>query len=157
MKSQKPLGMKWYKFLIYFALIAGAVVNILYSFSYLTGSMYVTETNGAVTAEEVYAYYGEGLQVADIAYGIFLIGFGVFAIILRHKLANYEQDAPVFVYIFYSILAGAPIAYNCIVAAITVQLGIVYNAIPSFIAGLVLLLCNVRYFKRREHLFGTSV
>ena len=150
--NETPLGMAWYKFLIYFALIAGAVINILYGFNYISGGIYFVETNGDVSAEQVYAYYGTGLQVVDVLYGLFLLAFAVLAFVLRHKLANYKPDAPKFVKIFYSISAGAPLLYSIIVALITGQ-SLAVNAIISLIVGLIFLFANVKYFNKRAHLF----
>lgn len=150
--NETPLGMAWYKFLIYFALIAGAVINILYGFNYISGGIYFVETNGDVSAEQVYAYYGTGLQVIDVLYGLFLLAFAVLAFVLRHKLANYKPDAPKFVKIFYSISAGVPLLYSIIVALITGQ-SIAVNAITSLIVGLIFLFANVKYFNKRAHLF----
>lgn len=147
-----PLGMAWYKFLIYFALIAGAVINILYGFNYISGGIYFVETNGGVSAEQVYAYYGAGLQAVDVLYGLFLLAFAVMAFVLRHKLANYEPDAPKFVKIFYLISAGAPLLYSIIVALITGQ-SLAVNTITSLIVGLIFLFANVKYFNKRAHLF----
>ena len=81
--SEPELGMAWYKFLIYFALFAGAVINLLYGINYISGEIYFVETNGEVSAEQVYAYYGNALQTIDIIYGIFLITFSIFAIVVR--------------------------------------------------------------------------
>ncbi len=149
---ETPLGMAWYKFLIYFALIAGAIINILYGFNYISGGIYFVETNGEVSAEQVYAFYGAGLQVVDILYGVFLLAFAILAFVLRHKLAHYEPDAPKFVKIFYSISAGAPFLYSIIVSVITGQ-SLAINAIVTLIVGLVFLFANVKYFNKRAHLF----
>ncbi|MBQ7007001.1 MAG: zinc-ribbon domain-containing protein, partial [Oscillospiraceae bacterium] len=139
----------------YFALIAGAVINFIYSISYLTGSIYEAKSNGQVTAEQVYAYYGGALQAADIACGIFLIAFAVAALVLRSKLAKYKPDAPKFVKIFYSIVAAVPFIYTLVVAAITSQALTAYavSAISSLVAGIVFLVLNIIYFNKRAHLF----
>ena len=150
--TTKPLGMKWYKFLIYFALFAGAFVNFIYGINYISGGIYVVETNGLITADTIYKLYGVGLQVVDILYGLFLLALAVFGLVLRNQLAKYKPDAPHFVRIFYSISAGAPFLYSIIVALITLQsLGI--EAMLSLIVGLIFTLWNVEYFKKRAHLF----
>jgi hypothetical protein len=79
--NKDHLGMAWYKFLIYFALIAGAVLNIIASLSYISGGIYFVGTNGRVSAEEVYDYYGIGLQVVDVLYGIFIAFFAILALV----------------------------------------------------------------------------
>ena len=146
------LGMAWYKFLIYFALIAGAIINLIYSFNYISGGIYFVETNGEVSAEQVYAYYGTGLQIVDVFYGFFLIAFAILAFVVRHKLANYEPDSLKFVKIFYSLSAGVPFLYAILVAAITGQ-SLAVQAVTSAIVGLVFLLLNIKYFNKRAHLF----
>lgn len=148
----QPLGMAWYKFLIYFALIAGAIINLIYSLNYISGGIYFVETNGEVSAEQVYAYYGTGLQVVDVFYGLFLIAFAILAFVVRHKLANYEPDSLKFVKIFYSLSAGAPFLYAILVAAITGQ-SLAVQAVTSAIVGLIFLLLNIKYFNKRAHLF----
>lgn len=150
---QPELGMAWYKFLKYFALILGPIFNFIYSLGYLSGSVYMTETNGQVTADQMYAYYGTALQLADVVYGFFLIGFALFALVVRSKLANFDSDAPKFVTIHYSIAAFVPFTYTIIVASITSQ-PIVDNAFVSLIIALLFLLLNIKYFKKRAHLFA---
>ena len=122
----------------------GAIINIIYSFSYISGGIYFVETNGEVSAEQVYAYYGIGLQVVDVFYGFFLIAFAILAFVVRHKLANYEPDSLKFVKIFYSLSAGVPFLYDILVAAITRQ-SLAVQTVTSAIVGLVFLLLNINY------------
>lgn len=150
--TEKPLGMAWYKFLIYFALIAGAVLNIIYGINYMTGGIYFSQTNGQVSAEDVYYYYGDGLRFVDIAFGLFLIAFAIFGIILRNRLAKFKPDAPKLVYIFYAVSAGGSFLYSILVSAIT-STTIGASQIISIIVSIVFLLLNIKYFKKREHLF----
>ena len=150
--NEPPLGMAWYKFLIYFALIAGAVINFIYSISYIFGGIYLVETNGKVSAEQVYAYYGVELQIIDVLYGFFLIAFCVLAIILRQKLVNYKPDSLKFIKIVYSLSAGVPLLYAILASTITEQ-SLPTQAVTSVIIGLLFLVINVTYFKKRAHLF----
>ncbi len=150
--TEKPLGMAWYKFLIYFALIAGAILNIIYGINYITGGIYFSQTNGQVSAEDVYYYYGDGLRFVDILFGLFLIAFAVFGIVLRNRLAKFKPDAPKLVYIFYAVSAGGSLLYAILVAAITsTQIGA--SQVLSIITSIVFLILNVMYFRKREHLF----
>ena len=150
--TEKPLGMAWYKFLIYFALIAGAILNIIYGINYITGGIYFSQTNGQVSAEDVYYYYGDGLRFVDILFGLFLIAFAVFGIVLRNRLSKYKPDAPKLVYIFYAVSAGGSLLYAILVAAITsTQIGA--SQVLSIITSIVFLILNVMYFRKREHLF----
>ena len=149
---EQPLGMAWYKFLIYFALIAGAIINLIYSFGYISGSIYSVETNGQISADQVYAYYGLDLQIVDVLYGFFLITFAILAFIVRHKLANYASDSIKFVNIFYSLYAGIPFLY-AILVSVVIEEPLTVKAITSAIVSLALLLLNKKYFDRRAHLF----
>jgi len=151
--AEKRLGMAWYKFLIYFALFAGAVVNVLSGILYLTGEIYAIQTDGTVTAETVYGYYGIGLRLVDFAFGLYLIAFAVFAIVLRNKLAKFKPNAPRLTVIFYAISAGGEFLYALAVTVIT-SVGIDASQITSLIVGVVVCALNARYFKRRAHLFA---
>ena len=63
--------MGWYKFLIYFALFAGAFFNVCYAVLYMTGSIYETEQIDPLT---VYSLY-PGVKAVDIVYGILYLPF----------------------------------------------------------------------------------
>ena len=149
---EKTLGMAWYKFLIYFALIAGAVSNIIYALLYISGKIYALQTNGWVTAEDVYEYYGTDLQTINVLYGLLLITIAIVAIIARQKLAKFRSDSLKFIIILYSLNAAVPVLYAFIGAAITEQ-PIDVQPMISAIVGFLFLFFNVIYFNKRAHLF----
>ena len=153
--NRKPFGMKWYKYLIYFGLFTSAVVNIVYSFTYMFGGIYFIESNGLISSELVYSYYGIGLKVIDIIFGLCCLFFGVLAVVLRQKLANYKSDALKWVKIYYSFYAGAPFVYAILIAGITGEV-IAVDMITSMIKSLLFLFLNLKYFKKRAYLFGDS-
>ncbi len=148
---QKPLRMTWYKFLIYFALFAGATINTLYGFVFLTGGIYEVESQGQWTAEQIYSYYGEGLQILDIMRGLFMLGFSVFQIILRYKLAHFKPDAPKLLYINVALMTGGSFLYRILSACITGKFSA--SSVISFVGGILLLIFNIKYFEKRKHLF----
>ena len=145
------LGMKWYKFLIYFALIASAIINFISSFSYFTGSVYLSASNGAISAAQVYAVFG-ALKIIDMVYGAYIVAFAIFALVLRSHLADYSSKAPKMVTVFYVLSVVVPLAYNLLTGAI-VGVSIAGDSAVSIIIGLIFLFANIRYFKRRAHLF----
>ena len=51
--QERPVKLKWFKFLIYFALWSGGILTALYSFAYFTG----TVLGIGIDAELVYSYY----------------------------------------------------------------------------------------------------
>ena len=151
-KTPDYLGMAWYKFLTSYGLIAGAVLNFLCSFVYLSGSIYSSETNGEVTAEQVYAYYGEALHFVDVMYGLLIIVLAILAVVLRHKLANFDPDAMIYVYIYYFLSIGAPVVHLILTAVITEQ-SIIDDLNIGLLVSLVVAFVHIRYFKQRAYLF----
>ena len=97
-------SMKWYKFLIYFALFAGALLNVGNAFTVFTGAHY----DGS--AKYVYAMFG-GLQAVDIIYGVVLIGLAVAAIYVRQQLAHFKKSAPKMFLVLYGANAVVGILY----------------------------------------------
>jgi hypothetical protein len=144
--------MSWYKFLTGFALIVGAICAFIYGSGYITGQVYMVQTNGEINASQVYAHYGRILQLMDVIYGLLLIIIGAMAIVLRNKLVKYKPDAIGFVKIFYAFMFVVPFAYIVIVAVITAQ-EITPDAVTALIVDISLLVFNVIYFNKREHLF----
>ena len=150
--TEKQLGMAWYKFLIYFALFAGAVLNFIYGVNYLSGGIYYSQTNGQITSEIVYAYYGEVLKFLDIVMGFSLIALSVFGLILRQKLVKYSLDAPKLAYVFYSLSFGLGCIYSLLVSTIIAKpIGV--SEVCSLVINGVFGVFNIQYFRKRAHLF----
>lgn len=145
-------GMAWYKFLIYFALIASAIYNVISGIGYISGTVYLIESDGMVSAQQVYAIFGNSLQVLDMIFGFTMIAYGMFALVVREALADYKPHAPKLVYVFYSLLLVIPILYALAATIITGQSLISFGIAPS-IVNLIFLIANVIYFSKRAHLF----
>ena len=77
--QQYPYPMNWYKFVIYFALFASAVLNGITGIMHLTGGYWSAQ---GVEAEWIYAVFS-GLQVVDIFVGIASLVLAAFAIVTR--------------------------------------------------------------------------
>ena len=95
----QPCGMKWYKFLIYFALWAGAIVNLIDSLQFFTGSILGDDV------EILYAYYPL-LKVLNLAFALILVTYAVFAIYTRHRLAQFRQNGPACLHALYLVQTG---------------------------------------------------
>lgn len=148
--QQPPMPMGWYKFLIYFSLFAGAVMNLITGIMMLSGSHY--GENSAL----VYAMIGD-LKEFDSVMGIVAIGLAVFGIFTRFQLSGYKKSGPMMVMILYIAVA----VYN---AAYVIGL---QNILPSLVSGyvdftssyssiassIVFAIVNYIYFKKRAHLF----
>ncbi len=149
-----PFPMKWYKFLIYFLLFAGAVVNIAFGFNYITGDIYTVQSDTKVTGEMVYAVFGSGLKTVDVLYGVFGILIAVFGFYTRSRLAKYKANGPTCLYVLYIISAVAGLLYLIAVKSIVgTDLDIPSTTIVSAVTSFVMVLLNVIYFNKRKSLF----
>lgn len=147
------MGMKWYKFLIRFALFFAALTNFAEGLGYVTGVVYETETSGRVSAEMVYEMWGVGLKIADVLVGIALIGLAVFAIVVRNKLAKYKIEAPRCLNIYHFAFCSLKVAYSLIIIGITGTNTMVSTAVSSCIQAVVLICINTKYFEKRKSMF----
>ena len=138
---QYERGMKWYYFLIYFALIVGPIISVY---------------SGVLLLDEEEILTGL-LTVALAAYGLFV----------RFQLAGYKFNAPAHLIAYYSLNLGLSVIetiaeyieakkqYDWIMEmagkdmASYVVLTLVVMAASSF----TVILCNRVYFKKRDHLF----
>lgn len=146
--------MNWFKFLIYFSLFAGAVLNVVNGINYISGGVYFVQTQGAVTADQVYEYYGMALKVVDVIMGIACLGVAGLMIVTRFKLAGFKTEAPSYVYFMCGALIAVDLVYSVIGGAITATMGeTIASLIPTFAVKVVLLICNIKYFDRRKTLF----
>lgn len=157
-------SMKWYKFLIYFALFAGALLNVGNAFTAFTGAHY----DGS--AKYVYAMFG-GLQAVDIIYGVVLIGLAVAAIYVRQQLAHFKKGAPKMFLVLYGANAVVGILYLAAVLVIALAsvsgylsayvdpIDVALEIVPvaqiflTIIGAAIYLVLNKIYFDKRAHLF----
>ena len=150
---QQALPMKWYKFLIYFSLIFGGIMNCFSGLAMIIGAHYDGD------AEFVYEVF-DGLQGLDIVAGLAIIAVGVLQIYTRFRLAGFKKDGPKM--LSWSYLSA--IAVNVIyIIGIYVVLGdvvdyintddLTFSYVMSALVSIAFLCANNTYFKKREHLF----
>ncbi len=146
--------MKWFKFLIYFMLFFGAAVNFVIGVNYMTGGIYVTQTDGQVTADAVYSIYGGGLQMLDILYGIIMVAMAGFGVYTRFRLAKYKTNGPICIYIMYGAGVVLSLFYNVALFVVTGLNQIFSSSIvtSALVSGL-LIFWNYKYFTKRKELF----
>ncbi len=150
-----PIGMKWFKFLIYFLLFAMAIINISDGVSIMNGEHYTVD--GVNVSEAVYEKYS-GLQTIDVIYGVACIAFGAFQIFIRFQLAKYKTNAPVLFMYSYIVLAVIMAIYNFAVMGVVpsevVSHGeLVGRAVGGFVGAGIMFWLNKIYFDKRKHLF----
>ena len=150
--QQYPYPMNWYKFVIYFALFAGAVLNAINGILHLTGSVWEMQN---VSADMVYAVFG-GMQAVDIIYGIGAIALAAFNIVTRMHLAKFRKTGPTFLSVCYGVAVGLTLLYIILTSAVTgISIGDLVGAteIMQLVVSIVMLVVNVVYFNKRASLF----
>lgn len=146
----QEMPMKWFKFLIYFALFAGAVMNVINGFSLLTGTAY--EGN----ADAVYRVFPD-LKAVDMLCGVLSLGLAAFGIFTRFQLSGYRRQGPTMLLISYVAVFIYDLVYifgvRAAIPAYAIDM-IDFTPMYSNIAvSVVMVFVNYSYFKKRSHLF----
>lgn len=146
-QTGEPLPrMKWFKFLVNFALWASAVLGVWNSVRMLTGLIYGSD------AELVYSFLPT-LRVYDLAYGVLLLACAAFAVFTRFQLARFRKNGPACLYTLYIAQEVLAIAYAAVVAAMIGDSSTLSDTLVSTVTVVVMLIINVNYFRKRRHLF----
>lgn len=145
------LPMNWYKFLIYFGLFAGAVLNAINGIQLLSGSIY----DGA--AELVY-YVFEDLKTVDVLAGLAMLALAGFGIYTRMRLAGYCSNGPQMLTYLYVASAVASLLYiigvNAALGDYSSYLEMDYSSyIVSLVTSAVMVFANKTYFQKRASMF----
>ena len=147
--TQPDPPMKWHKFLIYFSLWAGALINFFNGLQLLNGSIYQGN------ADQVYSVFS-GLKTVDMIFGIIYIAIAIFMIYVRFQLAGFKRGAPGKLISLYVIQLVALFAYT-LVASVTIHIpwAEIFSSsiIPSLIVSIVMIFVNRYYYSKRAHLF----
>ena len=151
--ANKPLGMKWYMFLVSFYLMFNAIISVVNSFMYFTGN-YVTIYD--MTPAEYYAEYGAAMKAIDVAYGVILIGEALYLFLTRVRLMKFRKNAPALFLAFYVFNLLLNVAYY--IAPIYISGNTLTMNDTSYLTSLVIvytvfIILNAIYFKKRAFLF----
>ena len=146
----QALPMKWYKFLIYVGLFAGALLNAGNGISLLTGAVY------GANAELVYNYV-DGLKAVDMLVGLCLLAVAALSLFTRFRLSGYRKNALTMLNATYLSVAAVQVIY--IIGAVVVcpselsQYLDFSSTIASIAVSISMIFYNTKYFKERAHLF----
>jgi len=147
-ETKPEFPMKWFKFLIYFALFAAAVLNGLNGISTLTGAHYGDLKN------TVYAVFA-GMQAVDLIFGIAMVGLAALNIYTRVRLAGFYQNGPKMLTLMYIMNMVLSIGY--VVAAQAVCGGVLElnltTLVSNTISSIIMIIINGVYFTKRAALF----
>lgn len=156
LKAQaEGLGMKWYKFLIYFALFFTVFSCIVNCVSLFTGAHYdalVTAYygEGAGGSELIYQTY-PGIKIVDRVYGALGIIMAVVTLIMRSRLAKFKTKAAYQYIIYLLIFVVLTTAYD-ICSAIIIK-SADFTLVGADAALVARFFLEKLYFSKREHLF----
>lgn len=148
-KDGKPVGMAWFKFVVFVQLFVYMIFDIYDSYKIFSGKTY----GSAEAAAEIYRT-SNGLQVIDYTVAAGLVLFVIAALIIRSGLAKFKKSAPA-MYLAYLMsrvlfIIAQPIAYR-------INIGPAYEfkmtSLISIAFGLVMFTWNFVYFGKRRHLF----
>ncbi len=145
------LSMSWHKFLIFFALWASCILNIISGITALTGVQYEI-ADSRVTAEMVYTVF-PSLKTWDVIYGILLIALGALALVTRFQLAGFKARGPKLLYATYIANTAAAIIYVIAVSGIVGENMADSGIIANIIVSIVMVGVNAVYYGKRKAMF----
>ncbi len=142
------MTLKWYKFIIYFQLFAGALVSLAVGFGSIMGWKY----GGEQQAARVYAEFS-GLRMVDIIVCFLYVALAVMSVAVRQRLAAFRQNGPW----LYLTLLGEYLLLGVIAwvleAMITGSLRLEAGTLAGWIVQFVLICLNMIYFGKRKQMF----
>ena len=144
-------GMKWHKFLVYFALWFAALANLGMGILSLTGGQY------GQAKELVYSYFPQ-LKAPDIVYGILLLAAAVLSVLTALALLKYKAKGPKLLTLLYIFNAAVAVVYVLWVILSMSGSGADFSqtitqVITSLIVSVVMIFVNKAYYGKRAHLF----
>lgn len=144
--EQNGQGMKWYKFLVYFSLIAGGVSGILCSMLFLTGGIWSMMLGGSVDVEQIYAI-NSGLRVISVVSGIILLAMAALNIVCWIFMRQFNKKG---ILLFYATYIASAVFE--VITLFSPQANKI-SAIVGILISLGALYLNMVYFKKRAYLF----
>lgn len=143
------LGLKWAHFLAYFALWAGALLNLFNGITAITGTQYDAV---GVDADYIYAIY-PGLKPLNIIYGVVCLALVVLGVITAVSIIKYKKNSGTLVCSMNLISAIIMLIYAVGAVSILGQYANISSIIPQIIVGIVMFFVNRVYFGNRKDIF----
>lgn len=146
--------MKWYKFLIYFALFAGPLLNLINGIRLMSGSVYDGQE------KLVYAYF-DGLETLDMIVGLGMLALAALGLYTRFRLAGFYSNGPKMLLTTYAADAVLSLIYiigfyMVMPESVTRYLN-TDGMLTSYFIGIgvsvAMIFANKSYFDKRAHMF----
>ena len=151
-QPQPEKARSWYKFIINFALFAGAVWNVIIGILYVSGLIYEISDG---SADLVYLVF-PNMQAVDIIYGIACFALAAYAIVVRFMLAKFKKYSPLMLYLLYIIVLAVEILYYVFALSITglsIADAVDAQSIAWFVWQVVFLVGSIVYFSKLKDKF----
>lgn len=157
------LGMKWFKFNIFFYLFVAAIGYLGRGISAMAGKLmyYVFDDYfGFFDLTEAFHEYYSSLKVLDILFGLCLIALAAGAIYVRMQLAGFRANGPKLYLGLWIAATAVQALHDIAVLAIVTKYDAQYLVSPSIATiigqligmGVFIALNNI-YFNKRAHMF----
>ena len=148
-------SLKWHKFLIYFALWAGALICIATAGRVMSGQIYVDNGDMSIV-DTLYRMY-PALKGMGIVFGALYILQAIFMIYTRFQLAKFKAGAPKKLLLVYAINLVLGFGLYIALSSIThVSLGEFVSGsdfVSMFAGPIVIIIANKIYYDKRAELF----
>lgn len=150
---QKPLGMKWYKFIVYVQLFMSMLMSVGYGYSYFSDTM----RGDKETWKAIYAVFPK-LRALNIVFGIIQFLYVGFLAVIWYRMFYFKKNAPVLYITNYFIQIALEWVWLVIAIAYT---GMGYDKFSSTLSNtmfrnciqVIYILLNIVYFKKRKFMF----
>lgn len=148
-KNQKPLGMKWYKFVVNIQLFLSMLVCVYNALGYFNRSNEEWEL--------LYTSFPK-LKVLNISFGIIQLLYIGFIAVIRYRMVKFKKNAPTLYITNFWIQIFLDFAWNMIAVAITSNGPYYYGSAIAEVAirnvfFIIYILLNVVYFRKRKFMF----
>ena len=146
------LPMNWHKFLAYFALWLGAVVNLGSAIQAFTGSQYKGE------ADRVYSLI-PGLKSVDMIYAVMVFILVALQVLAAVSLIKMKKNGPLFLYLVYGMSLLSTFVYMIMINSVLSEsvkdaISDLYSGMGRSIAtSIIMLIVNYVYYNKRKHMF----
>lgn len=151
-RPTKGFEVKWYYFLVYFALWARVIFDLLASFAFFSGKIYVLE---GLREESILTAYIRfpGLKTTDMVLGSLYIALAILTVFSWFLLKGFRKRANLFLTLQFAfellLIVARPLSLYFLIP----QVGFPFLVVFLTIAYIVLIPVNYSYFERRRSIF----
>ncbi len=152
--AQKPLGMKWYKFVVNVQLFLSMIVSVGNGGRYLNDTMNGTKEEWNI----IYTVFPR-LRILNIVFGVIQILYVGFLAVIRYRMVKFKKNAPILYIISFLIQIVLEWIWIAVLIASTSTLNVdyssqIYGTILTDILWVIYIVLNIIYFKKRKFAFS---